>query len=257
MAIILPPPWQPTSTTSFNLNYYKPSLRPTFGIPSGHKVANFSNRRSTIYTVPKQNFKYTDADHSETGNRFNKQIGRPVPEGVDAFLSTLISLANVNVEEEKGVYGVDYDWENGTWSSRIDSQPEHNGTFSIGPQHLILPSLGLQIPNFALFARSCKYEPFLKTHRGNGNLKDIETQGEEKYRHNSKDVVLRTAAFGMKQDGLEICARRRDILDKDGGLVTKGLGPEVHVVAGLIASYRWREWNLGRRKGCRGSMLNE
>ena len=63
-------------------------------------------------------------------------------------------------------------------------------------EHLVFPSLGLQVPTFADFERSCKYEPYLKVHRGSDDVTEIERQGNEKYKYDSGDVVLRTASFG-------------------------------------------------------------
>lgn len=100
------------------------------------------------------------------------------------------------VNEEPGFYRVLYDWENTTWAAQIAQKFHENGTFLIG-EHLVFPSLGLQIPNFADFERSCKYEPYLKVHRGSGDVAEIERQGNEKYRYDGGDIVLRRASFGL------------------------------------------------------------
>ena len=113
--------------------------------------------------------------------------------------------------------------------------------------------MGLQIPNFADFERSCKYELYLKVHRGSGDVTEIERQGNERYKYDGGDVVLRTASFGLTQGQLEMCARRRDVVDKNGEIVLQVLGDKLPVVIGLIASYRHEDWSQGKRKGCRGA----
>ncbi len=125
------------------------------------------------------------------------------------------------------------------------------GRFELA-QHLILRDLGLRAPNFADFSSSCEYEPYLKMHRGNGSLAELEQQGREEYRYDGGDVVLRTASFGATQGKLKMCARWRDVLVKYGNVVLEGLGSRLPVVAGLIASYRYDGVRQEKRKGCRG-----
>lgn len=62
-------------------------------------------------------------------------------------------------------------------------------------------------------------------------------------------MVLRTVAFGIKQRRLEICARRRDVVT-DTGVVLKGLGDKLPVVAGFLASVRYEGWKHGRQGSC-------
>ena len=87
-------------------------------------------------------------------------------------------------------------------------------------------------------------------HRGNGSNAELQRQGKERYRYDGGDVVLRTALFGLTQGKLEMCAWRRDMLDKNGNVILKGLGDELPVVAGLVISHRYQMWSRGERKGC-------
>ncbi len=157
-------------------------------------------------------------------------------------------VVKIDVHESPGFYRVIYDNVLNEWLTQVDSKPQYNGTFT-SDQHLIFPSLGLQVPNFADFAKSCKYEPFLKMHRGTGAPSEIEIQGKESYRYDGGDVVLRTVALGIKQRRLEICARRRDVVT-DMGVVLKGLGDKLPVVAGFLASVRYEGWKHGRQGSC-------
>lgn len=57
------------------------------------------------------------------------------------------------LKEEPGFYRVLYYWGNMTWNTQIVQKFHENGTFLIG-EHLVFPSLGLQVPNFADFEQS-------------------------------------------------------------------------------------------------------
>lgn len=236
------------SQTSVELNYYDNSLSGTFGIPSLLPAPPL--RTTTIQdtrigmTVTQTHAKDTDElNPSELWKQKIKKIFNDWGSDEDDKIIVVI-----DVNESPGFYRVIYNSILNTWSTQVDTQPQYNGTF-VSDQHLIFPSLGLQVPNFIDFAKSCKYEPFLKMHRGTGALAEIEKQGNESYRHDGGDVVLRTVAFGIKQRKLEICARRRDVVT-DKGVVLKGLGDKLPVVAGFLASVRYEGWKHGRQGGC-------
>jgi hypothetical protein len=146
---------------------------------------------------------------------------------------------------------LDYSFEAHNATKGAYQQRYEHGRLELG-QHLILRDLGLQVPNFADFSSSCEYEPYLKMHRGNGSLAELEQQGREEYRFDGGDLVLRTASFGATQGKLEMCARRGDVLIKYGNVVLEGLGSKLPVVARLIASYRYNGVRQEKRKGCRG-----
>ena len=250
--------YKPANTPStLEQNFYDRSYREVFGIPE-EKMGLFVNR-GTTYTQTIDNVNYTRTHFKGMKEQNPDQVWEQMTNtqhGPSAFQIMFgggwYESPDYTLDEEPGFYRVLYDWENTTWTTQIAQKFHENGTFLIG-EHFVFPSLGLQIPNFADFGRSCKYEPYLKVHRGSGDVTEIERQGNEKYKYDSGDVVLRTASFGPTQGQLEMCARRRDVVDKNGEIVLQGLGDKLPVVAGLIASYRHEDWSQGKRKGCRGA----
>ena len=249
--------WKPAGTPStLELNFYDPSYREVFGIPEVN-ASRYVNRDTTYiedgseYQRTRTHFKGMKEPNPDqiwermTGTQYGPTTYQKV------FGGAWYESAPYTLDEEPGFYRVIYDWEATSWTTQIGQQVHENGTFLIG-EHLIFPSLGLQVPNFADFERSCKYEPYLKVHRGSGDVTELQSQAKEKYKYDGGDIVLRTASFGLTQGPLEMCARRRDVVDERGEVVLQGLGDKLPVVAGLIASYRHEEWSLGKRKGCRG-----
>lgn len=262
------------SRTSFELNYFEPSYRETFGIPPAMGVEDAEPRR-TIYTNPAT---------AHTHNRTLPQLGSDVKfaaliadNQVDEYNDGFTPSVDDIVEEVPGFYRVLYDWPRQAWSTEIGRQTHTDGGFVSLGKHLILPSLGLRIPNYADFEASCKLEPFLKMHRTRADhafIQDIlgmnETQRESLYRRTTASldelgreryrddkhgtVVLRTVAPGATQNELEVCARRRDVV-KDGEVVLDGLGESLPVVVGLLASARYRGWKAGVRGSCKGVWL--
>ena len=262
------------SRTSFELNYFEPSYRETFGIPSTIRVEDAGPRR-TIYTDPATNHTYTRTQTQLVPDpTYAAKIAtQQKHEYNDGFSPS----ANDEIEETPGYYHVLYDWTHHFWNTRIGRQTHTDGRFVSLGKHLILPSLGLRIPNYADFEASCKLEPFLKIHRSNADrafIKDLfgmnrtqtkslyrETKlsldqlGQERYRDDKHGtVVLRTVAPGISQDALEVCAQRRDVV-KDGKVVLQGLGESLPVVVGLLASTRYSGWDAGARGSCKGIWL--
>ncbi len=236
------------SQTSVELNYYDNSLQKPFGITQTlHAPLPL---RATTITDNRLGMTFTqthaqDANEENPSELWKEKIKKVFMDWSNTEEDNVV--AKIDVNESPGFYRVIYDSVRNTWSSQVDSQPQYNGTFT-SDQHLIFPSLGLQVPNFIDFAKSCKYEPFLKMHRGTGTLAELEKQRKESYRYDSPDVVLRTVAFGIKQRKLEICARRRDVVTDKG--VLKGLGDKLPVVVGFLASVRYEGWKYGRQGVC-------
>lgn len=262
------------SRTSFELNYYEPSYRETFGIPSGIRVEDVGPRR-TIYTDLATNHTYTRNQTQLMTDPTSASIIATKQE--TEFDGDFTPSADDVVEETPGSYGVVYDWTHWVWNTKIGRQIHTDGSFVSVGKHLILPSLGLRIPNFEHFRTSCKLEPFLKIHRTDADrafvadvfgLNQTQTEalyretsaaldrlGRERYRDDGHGtVVLRTVAPGMVQDALELCAQRRDVV-KDGKVVLQGLGESLPVVVGLLASARYRGWEAGTRGSCKGIWL--
>ena len=240
--------WKPARTPStLELNFYDPSYREVFGIPEVN-ASRYENRDTTYIEDGSED----GSEYQRTRTHF-KGMKEPNPDQIWERMigGAWYMSAPYTLDEETGFYRVIYDWEATSWTTQIGERVHENGTFLIG-EHLIFPSLGLQVPNFADFERSCKYEPYLKVHRGSGDVTELESQAKEKYKYDGGDIVLRTAAFGLTQGQLEMCARRRDVVDERGNVVLQGLGNKLPVFAGLITSYRHEEWSLGNRKGCRG-----
>lgn len=76
-------------------------------------------------------------------------------------------------------------------------------------------------------------------HCGSGSLAELDRLAKEKYREDDGDVVLRTATLGHTQGKLEVCARWKDVVDKDGTVLLQSLGEKLPVVAGFLASCRY------------------
>ncbi len=234
------------SQSSMELNYYLNALNEVLGITQTPESP--PPLRTTTITDARIDMSFTQV-HAKDTNEVNpselyrKRIGKIFVSTIEDYL-----VVKINVTESPGFYRVIYDNVRNTWATQIGAQPQYNGTFT-SQQHLIFPSLGLQVPNFFDYARTCKLEPFLKMHRGTGALAEIERQGKESYRYDGGDVVLRTVAFGIKQRKLEICARRRDVVTSQG-IILKGLGDKLPVVAGLLASVRYLGDENGRQENC-------
>ena len=235
--------------SSLELNYYDDFLNQSFGITQTLQAP--PPLRTTTITDDRINLTFMQT-HTKDTNEVNPpalykdKIKRIFDNWGTSEEDDLV--IRIDIKESPGFYRILYDNVLGTWSTQVSSQRQYNGTFT-SDRHLILPALGLQVPDFVDFARNCKYEPFLKMYRGSGTLSEIEKQAKESYRYDGGDVVLRTAAFGLKQRKLEICARRRDIVT-DKGVVLEGLGDKLPVVAGLLASVRYEGWKTGRRSDC-------
>ena len=86
--------------------------------------------------------------------------------------------------------------------------------------------------------------------RGDGSIEQLEQQGNKTFTDNGGDLVLRTAAFGIEQGALQICAQRRDRMGVHGEVVLKGLGADLPVVVGMLAGLRYNGWKAGRRGDC-------
>ncbi|KAI9700327.1 MAG: hypothetical protein M1836_002342 [Candelina mexicana] len=187
------------------------------------------------------------------------------------LLRTNITTLVVNQEEmtqsEKSAHGLSYnapaflasnfaydtiayDFVNGHWSTTLDGTLQRNGSFVHSYKDLILPELGLQIPDFADFERNCIYEPFVKVHRGSGDATELDRQRGEKFTHNNDDIVLRTASFGWSQGALNICAQKESTVSENGVILRKGLGDDLPVVAGLIATLRYDGFMRKTRRLC-------
>ncbi|MCJ1458222.1 hypothetical protein MMC28_008593 [Mycoblastus sanguinarius] len=105
-------------------------------------------------------------------------------------------------------------------------------------------------PNFAnLFPQLQTRALPQESYRGNGSIAEIERQGKEKYNRDDGTVILRTVAFGPTQGKLEMCAMRRDVLYERGNVVLEGVGDKLPFAAGLMASYYYKGWAQGKRKG--------
>ena len=237
------------SQSSMELNYYWDALNEVLGITQTPETP--PPLRITTITDARIDMSFTqvhaiDTNEVNPSELYRKRIRKIFESGDSTIDDSLI--VKINVTESPGFYRVVYDNVHNTWSSQVGAQPQYNGTFT-SQQHLIFPSLGLQVPNFFDYARTCKLEPFLKMHRGTGALAEIEMQGKESYRHDGGDVVLRSVAYGIKQRKLEICARRRDIVT-DQGVVLKGLGDKLPVVAGFLANMRYLGSANGRQENC-------
>lgn len=247
-------------SASMELNFYDQSYGKVFGIPA--PLRNFSKTRTSTYARAGSDIKYSRVHIKGMDEKQPKDVWAFLTDtstGTDVmtilFGGTWKKAGSYDLTEGPGFYRSLYGFENSTWATHIDQIDHEQGKIELG-KHLIFPSLGLQVPNYADFAHSCKYEPYLKMHRGNGSLAELEHQGKEKYRYDGGDVVLRTASFGPTQGKLEMCARRRDVLDKNGDVVLKGLGDKLPVVAGMVMSHRYQAWSRGERKGCKGAFNN-
>lgn len=259
--------------TSFELNYFELSYRKTFGIPSD--IRQTVGPRKTIYTNTATNRTYirTQSQLVSDPHLATKIAATQDVEYDDDFIPS----ADDVVEESPGSYRVLYDWTDNFWNTKIGRQTHTDGNFISVGKHLILPSLGLRIPNFADFEASCKLEPFLKVHRSSADrayIKDtfgmnltqmesligetkaaLDRLGRERYRDDVHGtVILRTVAPGVIQDALEVCAQRRDVV-KDGKVVLEGLGESLPVVVGLLASTRYSGWEAEKRGSCKGVWL--
>ncbi len=201
------------SQTSVELNYYDDSLKDFFAINTPLQ-ASLPSRITTIIdlrigmTLIQSHTK--DTNEINPSNIWQRSIMKVFKKWDDDFEDALI--INFNVDASVGFYCVIYDRASENWTSQVDSQRQDSGKFIFG-------SLGLQVPNSVDFSR-CKFEPFLKMYRGIGSYEELEKQGGKNYRSN-EGVVLRTAAFGITQRKLEICARRKDVIT-DKGVVLKG-----------------------------------
>jgi hypothetical protein len=82
------------------------------------------------------------------------------------------------------------------------------------------------------------------------NKSEIRSQCEKDWSSESENnVVLRTASFGLGQQGLEVCARREDyeVVGKDNQLETRrGLHDDIIIPLGLIAVLR-RQMKLDKK----------
>lgn len=143
-----------------------------------------------------------------------------------------------------------YDSTNGFWSTSLNETTHRTGHLIHSGLDLILPELGLQIPSFNDFERSCIYEPFVKVHRGSGDAAELNRQRNEKFTHNDDSVVLRTASYGLVLAKTDMCAQRRSTIGKGGVGGRQGLGDDLQIVAGLISSLRYFGYMEGTRKLC-------
>lgn len=153
-------------------------------------------------------------------------------------------------------YHILYNWDLQTWTSYFGRQGHDAGSFFlIDDQHLVFPDLGLQIPYFVRGVQRRAFEPYLKAHRipisqiGNSTLLGL--QARETNWADNGDVVLRSIAYGGRQNALRLCGRREDVYGNGGELRLKGLGESLPVVAGVLAVERWR----ADKKGGRGAAV--
>lgn len=251
------------TTTAFELNYYDDSMQDLFGI----------SKDLGLYSVGRQTTYWSDLDRATYNLTYTKDLDRiqvaveptesmnnhtgsytlftyhPLDSPYPPYrLAIKPRRSDQPVKESLGYYRVVYDWQKSTWTTEIAGFKHKTGSFQEG-QHLYLPSLDLQIPNVADYADNCHYEPFLRMFRGNSSIGQLENQGNRTFRNN-RGVVLRTAAFGIEQGELQMCAQRRDVLTENGELVLKGLGPNLPVVVGMLASLRYNGWKAGKRGDC-------
>ncbi|KAL9129708.1 MAG: hypothetical protein Q9217_001911 [Psora testacea] len=219
------------NVTSLEFSFYSQSLSQALGIPPRLSEAVLAERKTPY-----------------RGQRF---YGGTVRREDDPKHTTSNKRTDSAFEKEPGFYRILYDWEHGEWTTQVAGETQRNGSFSIGHRDLVFrdlvfADLHLWVPNFALFARSCKYDPFLQIFRTDNQAAS-----------NINTPVLRTTAPGGTQKDLEICAQRQDVIDPNGAVLMRGLEGDLPVVAGLVAAWRYREWNAGRRKGCKGRWLNK
>ena len=252
-----------TTTTAFELNYYDDSMQDLFGTSKhlglysvGRQTTYWSDMGRTTYNLTHTKdlrriqvaaeSKVSMNNHTDKNSLFRYHpIDRPY---LPYRLAINLGTGDQIVNESPGYYRVLYNWQESTWTTEIAGIKHENGSFLEG-QHLHLSPLDLQVPNVADYADNCLYEPFLRMYRGNGSVEQLEKQGNRTARDNG-GVVLRTAAFGIEQGELQMCAQRRDILSENGEIVLKGLGPTLPVVVGMLASLRYNGWKAGARGDC-------
>ena len=252
------------ATSAFELNYYDDSMSSLFGIfpelgpyfvsryttyLSDHggmaynvthtkdmkriQIAEDPNHRTNTHDQYSDLFTYHRIGVPYNSYRF------PIKAGKD----------DVIIHESPGYYRVIYNWHDGIWTEEVAGTTSRTGSFNEN-QHLYLPFLNLQVPNFADYAHHCVYEPFLKMYRGDGSTEQLEQQGNRTFADQGRDLVLRTAAFGIEQGELQICAQRRDKVGVHGEVVLEGLGADLPLVVGLLASLRYNGWKAGKRGDC-------
>lgn len=115
---------------------------------------------------------------------------------------------------------------------------------------LTIPELDLLIPHFWEFTQSCAYEPFLKVHRtSDKTTKEIQRLVNKQWDKKSEStVVMRTASFGHGQQVTDVCIKNGDW--KQDGEMQAGLGDDMLVPLGLLASYRLKLYNENLRTFC-------
>jgi hypothetical protein len=173
--------------------------------------------------------------------------------GTERFASfyRLLAQDSLNVSADRPESGastspINIDFDLG---SRLWRQMGDNGTFTrsgswtqtnTSTPHLLLPELGLRIPDYNNFGRACEYEPFMKVHREYGKLSRLARDYRDEWSpRNEASVVLRTASFGFGQGHLEVCAKRKDYYHE--GVPYPGMGAaDALVVTGIIAATRLR-----------------
>ena len=254
---------QSVTTTAVELNYYDDSMSSLFGILS--ELGPYFVSRQTTYLsdagvaynvthtkdleriqVADDLAPWTDTRNTSAGQLIYHQIGLPYQ---SYRFPIKASKDDKSIYESPGYYRVVYNWRDSTWTQETAGATSRNGSFTEN-QHLCFPSLDLQVPNFADYAQHCVYEPFLRMYRGDGSIEQLEEQGNRTFPDKGGDMVLRTVAFGIEQGALQICAQRRDRLGVHGEVVLKGLGADLPVVVGLLASLRYNGWKAGTRGDC-------